>query len=256
MKLATFNANSIRVRLPIIREWLDRERPDILCIQETKVQDKDFPINDFEREGYNVIFRGQKAYNGVAMVSRTPLEDVRLDLYDEGDEQARFMSGRVHDISVINVYVPQGYAPGTEKFQYKLRWFRDLLSHIKEKYDPAMPLIVTGDFNVALEPIDLYDPEGSRGEAGYHPEEQTILRDYFEWGLVDLFRERHPGGGHYTFWDYRIPNGFKRNMGWRIDYILATQPLAEKVKKVWIDTEPRGLQKPSDHTFLIAEFQI
>ena len=256
MILATFNANSIRARLPIISEWLTVHQPDILCIQETKVQDKDFPVKDINGAGYEALFRGQKSYNGVAILSKIPLRDERLDLYEGGDEQARFISAHSDGISLINVYVPQGYAPGTDKFEYKLRWLRDLLSHIREGYDPALPLIVTGDFNVALEPMDLYDPEGLKGEAGYHPEEQALLKEYFKWGLKDLFREQHSGGDHYTFWDYRIPNGFKRNMGWRIDYILATRPLLAKLKKVWIDTEPRGLEKPSDHTFLVADFQL
>ncbi|MFH1489418.1 MAG: exodeoxyribonuclease III [Pseudomonadota bacterium] len=256
MKLATFNANSIRTRLPIILSWLEQEAPEILCLQETKVQDRDFPLSDFERAGYRAAFRGQKSYNGVAVISKEPLEEVSLNLYDEGDEQARFISAVFRGIPIVNVYVPQGYAPGTDKFEYKLRWLKDLLSHLKKRYHPDSPLVLAGDFNVALDPIDLFDPEGSKGEAGYHPEEQALMRACFEWGLVDLFRRHHPEGGLYTFWDYRIPNGFKRNMGWRIDYILTTSPLAEKTEKVWIDTGPRGREKPSDHTFLAAEFRL
>lgn len=254
MKVATFNTNSIRARLPIIIDWLVREQPDMLLVQETKVQDKDFPVDAFDDAGYQVAFRGQKSYNGVAIISRSPLQDVVRNLYEGEDEEARFISGRIGDLPVINVYVPQGLAPGTEKFHYKLRWMEMLLSHLERKYNAGDPLLVAGDFNVALEPIDLFDPEGYRGEAGYHPDEQKLMRRFFDWGLVDLFRKQNPGGGHYTFWDYRIPNGFKRNMGWRIDYILATAPLVEKCTRVWIDTEPRAKPKPSDHTFLIAEF--
>lgn len=256
MKIATFNTNSIRARMPIILEWLDVERPDLLCLQETKVQDKDFPESQLEEAGYKTIFRGQKSYNGVAMISKLPLEDVRLDLYLEGDEQARFMSASIVNIPIVNVYVPQGFAPGTEKFDYKLRWLKDLLSYVKKTFDPEHPLLLTGDFNVALEPIDLFDPEGLRGEAGFHEDEQAILQKYLDWGLIDIFRKHHTEGGHYTFWDYRIPNGFKRKMGWRIDYIFTTELLAEKCRKVWIDLEPRTKEKPSDHTFLIAEFDI
>ncbi|MBU2498615.1 MAG: exodeoxyribonuclease III [Proteobacteria bacterium] len=255
-KVATFNANSIRARLPVIVKWLDKEQPDLLCLQESKVQDKDFPLKPFQDRDLHVAFRGQKAYNGVAMVSKDPLEDLRLDLYDEADEEARFMSAVVRGIPVINVYVPQGFAPGTDKFQTKLRWLEDLLSYLKDHHDPGLPLMVTGDFNVALDSIDVYDPESLRGEVGFHPEEQAVFREYFAWGLVDVFREHVQGGGHYTFWDYRIPNGFKRKMGWRIDYILATPPLAKKSQKAWIDTEPRGAEKPSDHTFLVAEFDL
>lgn len=256
MKLATFNTNSIRARLPIVTEWLEKERPDLLCLQETKVQDKDFPISPFEEMGYQPVFRGQKSYNGVAIISKLPLDETRPYLHNPDDEEARFITARIRNIPVINVYVPQGYASGTEKFEYKLRWLRDLFAYIKKNYDPELPILLAGDFNVALEPIDVFDPEGFRGEVGFHPEEQNILRKYLDWGLVDIFRRHQPGGGHYTFWDYRIPNAFKRKMGWRIDYILVTSPLAEKSKGVWIDTEPRTRQKPSDHTFLVAEFNL
>ena len=256
MKVATFNTNSIRTRLPIILAWLEREEPDVLCVQETKVQDKDFPRSDFERAGYQVVFRGQKAYNGVALITKHPASDLRVDLYDGGDEDARFISARIDDMPVVNVYVPQGYAVGTDKFIYKLQWLRDLLELVKAHHDPGKPLLLAGDFNVALEPLDVYDPEAFRGGVCFHPDEQAILREYLDWGLVDLFRKHQAEGGYYTFWDYRIPNGFKRNMGWRIDYILVTEALAKKCRRVWIDKEPRGAQKPSDHTFLVAEFAL
>jgi len=254
MKLATFNTNSIRARLPIILTWLAKERPDALCIQETKVQDKDFPVGDFEGAGYDCIYRGQKSYNGVAILSRLPASNIRKDLYDEGDEQARFLSAVIDRIPVVNVYVPQGHAPGTDKFAYKLKWLDDLLAHLKKTYDPDAPLIVTGDFNVANEPMDVHDPEGLEGQVGFHPEERSRFRKLLDWGLIDLFRKHRPEGGHYTFWDYRIPNGFKRNMGWRIDYILATAPVAAVSDRAWIDTEPRLMDKPSDHTFVVTEF--
>lgn len=254
MKIATFNTNSVRVRMPIIIEWLKKELPDLLCLQETKVQDKDFPEKDFEIVEYHSIFRGQKSYNGVAMISKHRLKKVQGNLYEEGDEQARFISANLFDIPVINAYVPQGFAPGTNKFEYKLSWLRSLLSHIKENYTPDKPLIVLGDFNVAIEPIDLYDPEGFSGEVGFHEEEHAIIREYLDWGLLDLFRKQFPKERKYTFWDYRIPNGFKRNMGWRIDYIFATTPLAERLERIWIDAKPRSFKKASDHTFLVAEF--
>ncbi len=254
MKFSTFNTNSIRARLPMIVDWLDREQPDVLCLQETKVQDRDFPAGPFNEIGYHALYRGQKAYNGVAIISKLPTEKPQLNLYNGNKEDARFISSRIGDIPVINVYVPQGFAVGTEKFEYKLRWFRDLLLHIKETYDPGKPLLLTGDLNVVLEDLDVYDPDKFRGGICFHPDEQAIMREFFEWGFVDIFRKHQPDGGHYTFWDYRIPNGFKRNMGWRIDYILATAPLAEKSHRAWIDTKPRTLEKPSDHTFLLAEF--
>lgn len=256
MKLATFNTNSIRARLPLILDWVERERPDILCLQETKVQDKDFPVSAIKERGYHAIFKGQKSYNGVAIISQSLLDDIHLNTYSGEDEEARFISARIADIPVINVYVPQGFAPGTEKFAHKLRWFNDLFAYIEKNYDPDLPLVLTGDFNVALEPIDVFDPEGLRGEAGFHPDEQAIMGEFLDWGLVDIFRKHQPEGGHYTFWDYRIPNALKRKMGWRIDYILATAPLAEKSESAWIDTSARMREKPSDHTFLIAEFDL
>jgi exodeoxyribonuclease-3 len=255
MKIATFNANSIRVRIPIVLEWLEREKPEILCLQETKAQDKDFPSDDFEKAGYQSVIRGQKSYNGVAILTTLPFEnEIRKNLYEVGDEQARFVSVRMEQVDVINVYVPQGFSPGTDKFEYKLKWLEDLLFHIDRHYEPVQPIIVTGDFNVALTPNDVYDPEGFRGDVGFHPDEQTRLQKILDWGFVDVFRLHHPEGEHYTFWDYRIPNAFKRKMGWRIDYILATRSLADKCRDAWIDTLPRTLKKPSDHTFLMAEF--
>jgi len=255
-KVATFNANSLRARLPVVKAWLAKEEPDVLCLQETKVQDKDFPSNDFEALGYHAYFKGQKSYNGVAIITRRPADSIHSALYGGADEEARFISARIDDISLINVYVPQGFAPGTEKFAYKLRWLTDLLSHVQQNCSTNLPLLMTGDFNVALEPMDVHDPEGLRGHVGFHPDEQTVMRRYFSWGLIDVFRKHEPGAGHYTFWDYRIPNAFKRGMGWRIDYILATPVLAARSKKAWIDTNPRTAEKASDHTFVVAEFEL
>jgi len=256
MKAATFNANSIRTRLPIVLEWLEREQPDALCIQETKVQDKDFPSEPFREKGYEVVFTGQKSYNGVAIVTRLKTESVRRGLYETEGEEARLIAASVSNIPIINAYVPQGFAPNTEKFDYKLRWLKDLRSFLRRVHDPDQPLLVAGDFNVALDDRDVFDPKGLDGEVGFHPDERTAMRDLLSWGLVDVFRRHQPDGGHYTFWDYRIPNGFKRNLGWRIDYLLATKPLADLSEKAWIDKEPRAQPKPSDHTFLVAEFRL
>ncbi len=256
MKIATFNTNSIRARMGIIIDWLAKENPDILCLQETKVQDKDFPAEPFEAIGYQALFRGQKSYNGVAVISKFASDEIRKNLYEGDDAQARFISLRMSEFTVINVYVPQGLAPGTDKFRYKLRWMNDLLTFLRREYDPGSHLIMAGDFNVAFDPIDVYDPEGFQGDVGFHPDEQAIMKKLFAWGFVDIFRKYQTEGGHYTFWDYRIPNAYKRKMGWRIDYILATPPLAEKSTNSWIDEGPRILEKPSDHTFLVAEFDI
>lgn len=256
MKFVTFNTNSVRARLPIILDWLDREQPDVLCLQETKVQDKDFPVESFEKAGYHAAFKGQKSYNGVAIISKHPIDHIQTNLYDGNDEDARFISAHIRDIPVINVYVPQGFAVGTEKFAYKLRWFKNLFAHVKANYDAEQPLILAGDLNVALESIDVFDPETYEGKVSCHPDERALVKGFLDWGFMDIFRKYQPDGGHYTFWDYRVPNALKRNMGWRIDYILATPPLVGKSQKSWIDTQARALPKPSDHTFLVAEFDL
>ena len=189
-------------------------------------------------------------------MSKKGAKGVRDSLSCDDEEEARFISGEIDEIPIIDVYVPQGVAPGTEKFVYKLKWLKDLLAHLENHYDPERPLLVAGDFNVALEPIDVYDPEGLKGQVGFHPEEQAMMRELLDWGLVDIFRKHHPEGEQFTFWDYRIPNALKRKMGWRIDYVLATRPVAEIAIDCWIDYDARTLAKPSDHTFLVAEFDI
>jgi len=254
MKVATFNANSMRARLPIILGWIGREAPDVLFLQETKVQDGDFPVNLVEEAGYHAVFRGQKSYNGVAILTRVPLADLRTTLAVEGADEARFISGRLADLHLVNAYVPQGFEVDSDKFQFKLAWLQALLDHVTALYDPSSQLLLAGDFNVALTDRDVFDPEGFSGEVGFHPGEQALLQKFFDWGLVDIFRRHVQEGSQYTFWDYRIPNGFKRNLGWRIDYILGTSPLAERSRAVWIDREARAMAKPSDHTFLVAEF--
>lgn len=254
MKVATFNVNSIRARLERVLSWLEAERPDVLCLQETKVQDREFPFEAFIPAGYQAAFRGQKAYNGVAALSREPLSDLCLFLQDQ-EEEARFLAGSLGPVRILDVYVPQGVAPETEKFRYKLAWLDALLGHLRSRCSPDAPLLILGDFNVALEPRDVYDPEALKGQVGFHPEEQERMRRLLDWGLVDVFRRLNPDPGHYTFWDYRIPHAVKRRMGWRIDYILATRPLADKVRRTWVDLDARLQDKPSDHTFLTAEFE-
>jgi exodeoxyribonuclease-3 len=256
VKISTFNTNSVRARLPIITGWLEREKPDLLCLQETKVQDPMFPAGDFEASGYHVVFSGRKSYNGVAVAAREPVEVLRRDLFEEDEGEARFLEVTYRDVTLMNVYVPQGFEVGSDKFAYKLRWLEALYSYVTDAYDPDSSLVIAGDFNVALTPQDVYDSEHLAGGVAFHPDEQAWLRKLLDWGLVDLFRKHEPGPGHYTFWDYRIPNGFKRNLGWRIDYILASPSVAEHSSSAWIDREARGLPKPSDHTFLTAELEL
>ena len=257
MKIASFNTNGIRARLSLITQWLENEAPDVLCIQETKVQDKDFPAKIFEDLSYTCSFWGQKAYNGVAIVSKETPTKVSFG-FGEGDEaeEPRIITASINEISIVNTYIPQGTAPDSEKFAYKLTWFQRLHDYFLRHFQQSEPLLWVGDFNVAPDPIDVYDPEGLSGSIGFHPDEHKALSRIKEWGFVDVFRMHHPDEKAYTFWDYRIPHAVSRGLGWRIDHIWATPSLAEKSKRAWIDVASRKLERPSDHTFIVAEFEI
>ncbi|MFN3534387.1 MAG: exodeoxyribonuclease III, partial [Desulfatiglandales bacterium] len=223
MKVATFNCNSVRSRLEIIIKWLSENIPDVLCLQETKVQDKDFPEGEFKKLGYHSLFVGQKAYNGVAIITREKASLISTDLQKGFGSEARFLEIEYDGSFILNVYVPQGTSVESERFPYKLSFLDRLLEYLNEHHNPSQRIILAGDFNVALEDIDVYDPEAFRNEVCFHPEEQKRLQKLLEWGLVDTYRFKYPEKRCYTFWDYRIPNGFKRNLGWRIDYILCTK---------------------------------
>lgn len=256
MRIASFNANSIRSRLEIILDWIDRNECDVLCVQETKVEDKDFPSDAISRAGLHCVFTGQKAYNGVAIISRMPPQDVVIGLgLLEPDAEARIIRASFDGVTVVNTYIPQGTDVISPRFQYKLNWIRGMRDYFSRDFTPSDPIVWVGDFNVAREEIDVYDPEGLRGVVCFSPQEHEALDYVTDWGFVDVFRKHHPGeAGLYTFWDYRIPNGFKRRLGWRIDHIQATRPLADGSTGCWIDKEPRGMERPSDHTFIVADW--
>lgn len=257
MKIASFNANGIRARRVVIEQWLEKEHPDILCLQETKVPDKDFPLEAFIDHHYHCAFRGEKGYNGVAIISRRPLQQVRFG-FGEGEppEDTRLISARAGAIKVVNTYVPQGGVPESEKFRHKLDFFVRLREYFERCFDPSTAVVWVGDFNVAPEPIDVYDPEALRGSVGFHPEEQAALGRVKEWGFADVFRRHQPGGGEYTFWDYRVPRAMERGLGWRIDHIWGSASAASRSQRAWIDRSARRLPKPSDHTFIVAEFDF
>lgn len=256
MRVATFNSNSLRSRIPIILNWLAENKPDVLCVQETKVQDADFPKETFASSGYQFIFKGQKKYNGVAIFSKSKIQQIDSGLDDEPKDHPRLIKAVIKGIPIVNTYVPQGYAPDSEKFEYKLKWFERLAVYFDRRFNSKKPLIWLGDFNIARLPIDVYDPEGLWGHVCYCAEVQQTLDKIMKWGFIDLFRQHCDKPGMYTFWDYRVPNGFKRNIGWRLDYIMATETLAQKCTNCWIDPQPRQMEKPSDHTFLVADFDI
>jgi exodeoxyribonuclease-3 len=266
LKVVTYNANSIRSRLELVLDWLRREAPDVLCLQETKVQDTDFPAAPFRDAGYQVVFRGQKAHAGVAIVSREEPQEVAFGFDDGGPstgsgrsepDQPRLIRAVIAGIPVVNTYVPQGRSPDSEHFRYKLEWLARLRALFERHYSPQEPLLWMGDFNVAPEPIDVHDPKRLKDHVDFHPEARAALEQVREWGFVDVFRLHHPDEpGQYTFWDYRVRDALERGLGWRVDHIWATEPLAQKSTRTWIDVEARRAERPSDHTFLVAEFAL
>ena len=254
MKIATFNVNSLRARIDIVSDWIKQNNPDVLCLQETKVQDKDFPAGPFEKMGYNYVFCGQKSYNGVAILSSQKINNVRFGFDSEPKDGARLIIAEIENIKIVNTYVPQGDSPESEKFQYKLDWFDRLLDLFKKNFDPADLVIWAGDLNIAPENIDVYDPDALFGSVCYHRLVHEKLKNIIRWGFTDIFRLHCGEPNQYTFWDYRIKNGFSRNLGWRLDHILATASLAKISTSCCIDKSPRQLSRPSDHTPLVATF--
>jgi exodeoxyribonuclease-3 len=256
-KIATFNANSIRARLPIVLEWMKEHEPDILCIQETKVQDVDFPVLDFVEAGYNVVFKGQKSYNGVAVISKDKPDKVMTGLDKSKDaDEPRIIYTRFGSLHVINTYVPQGREIDHEMYQYKLMWFKRLRKYFEDNFTTRMKVIWVGDINVAPDPMDIHNSEKQTNHVCYHIDARNAFANVLDWGFVDVFRKHHPEPGQYSFFDYRTINVVERNMGWRIDHIQTTPCLARKSIDSYIDIEPRKKEKPSDHTFVVAEFDI
>jgi len=256
-KIASFNINSIRARMPILLDWLHEERPDVLCLQETKVQDKDFPEDEIRQAGYHAIYSGERSYNGVAIISLSPPQDVRSGLGTGKDpDQARLIAARIDGVSVVNTYVPQGRDPESEHFQYKLKWFDRLHAYFKKFHSPDQPLVWIGDLNVAPADIDVHDPVKLKGHVDFHPEVWKKLDKVMSFGFTDVFRKHRPGPGEYSFWDYRVRAALDRGIGWRIDHVMATRPLADVSKDAWVDVEPRKTAKPSDHAPVVAVFDL
>ncbi|MFB3925304.1 MAG: exodeoxyribonuclease III [Syntrophales bacterium] len=255
-RIATYNVNSIRSRMHIIIPWLKKNRPSVLCMQETKVKDELFPAEEFEKAGYYVVFKGGKKGNGVAVASLDEPGEVHFGIDDGGEpDEDRLIRGVFSGIAVINAYVPQGFKMESPKFSYKLDWYRRLLGSIKKKYSAGEPLILCGDLNVAPEQIDVHNPKRLLGHVDFNPDVWRELERIMQWGFVDVFRKHHPGEpGQYTFFDYRAPDNVKKGLGWRVDHILATAALAKHSVRCDIDMNPRLAEMPSDHTIMVAEF--
>lgn len=259
MKIATWNVNSIRTRAEQVTDWLQENPVEVLCLQETKVVDKDFPKSPFEDLGYQLSISGQKAYNGVAILTRSPLEDVSTgfapiigDDATELDAQKRVISGRIGNIRVVDLYIPNGSSVGSEKYEYKLKWLDALQNYLKTILDKEKKICICGDFNIAPEDRDIYQPKTGQAHIMASDAERQALRAIADLGFFDAFRKFTDDGGYFSWWDYRR-QGFQRNRGWRIDHHFLTKPLYDRAVGCTIDINPRRQTKPSDHAPVILE---
>ncbi|MBK9036157.1 MAG: exodeoxyribonuclease III [Myxococcales bacterium] len=251
MRLVTWNVNSIRARAARLTAWLEANRPDCVCLQETKVEDADFPTALFTDLGYHVAIHGQKSYNGVAIAARGAITDVATGLGEvELDEQARLIAATVDGVRVASVYVPNGQAVGTDKYSYKLAWLAGLRRWL-DRHDRARPLVLGGDWNIAPDDRDVHDPARWAGDVLCSEPERAGLRALLDWGLVDVFRAQHPDLRAYSWWDYRGVSFFK-DQGLRIDHFLADPTVAARVSACTIDREARKGKDASDHAPVIA----
>jgi len=254
MKLATWNVNSIRVRLPQLLDWLAGAKPDVICLQELKTEEAKFPRADLEAIGYACALSGQKTYNGVAILSRTPLADVVEGIAGFADEQKRVIAATVQGVRVVSVYCPNGQAVGSDKYAYKLRWFAALKDNLAAERAIHPRLAVAGDFNVAPEDRDVHDPKAWEGQVHVSEPERAAWRALLALGLKDSFRLFEQPEKVYSWWDYRMM-GFRRNAGLRIDHVLLSEELARACTSSTVDKAPRKLERPSDHAPVVAELR-
>jgi exodeoxyribonuclease III len=254
MKIATWNVNSIIARLPHVTRWLAVAQPDVLCIQETKCADDKFPLLELQATGYDCVIYGQQAYNGVAILSRAGCASVQRGYPgDAATSQSRLLAVDVAGVRIINVYIPNGQAVGSEKYRFKLEWLRRLREFLDQSYDNSGEVLICGDFNVAPEDRDVHDPRLWQNRVLCSEPERAALQHVKAWGFTDTFRLHNEEAGHYSWWDYRA-GAFRRNLGLRIDHVWASTPLATRSRATWIDKEPRAWERPSDHAPVVAEF--
>ncbi|MEN9216346.1 MAG: exodeoxyribonuclease III [Gloeomargarita sp. HHBFW_bins_162] len=261
MQIATWNVNSIRTRLSHIQKWLQEHAVDVLCVQETKVTDEQFPTQAFP--GYHCAIAGQKSYNGVAILSKdlptvttigfTPI--LGAESVGDLDEQKRLIHTQIGGLDIINIYVPNGQSVGSEKYEYKLRWLDTLKQYLRSVLEKKKQVCVCGDWNIAPTDLDIYDPENKAGHIMASPLERDAFQQFLELCFQDSFRLFSQEPGQFTWWDYRA-GSFRRNHGWRIDHILIHSALRPFVKQCWIDREPRTWEQPSDHAPVILELDI
>ena len=253
MKIATWNVNSLRVRLPQVLQWLESAQPDFLALQETKTTDDVFPETDLLAAGYHALFSGQKTYNGVAILSRTPGRDIITDIPGLEDPQRRVLATTYGDVRLINLYVPNGESIESDKYQYKLNWLDKLAEWLKSELQQHAKLVVVGDFNIAPADADVHDPVAWKDSVLCSPAERAAFHRLLGLGLCDSFRNFEQPENSFSWWDYRM-NAFRRNRGLRIDHILASTALCKACSACNIDKVPRAWERPSDHTPVVAEF--
>lgn len=255
MKIATWNVNSLRVRLPHLLAWLDTEKPDIVALQETKTVDEDFPLSEIHTAGYQAVFSGQKSYNGVALLSRLTPAGVTRDIAGLEDAQRRLLAANYNGLRVINLYVPNGASVDSEKYVYKLSWLEKTSAWIQQQLGAHEHLIVLGDFNIAPEDRDVHDPAAWQGQVLVSEAERAAFTRLHNLGLHDCFRLFEQPADVFSWWDYRA-GAFRRNHGMRIDHILISPALRALCTACRIDTTPRKLERPSDHAPVVAEFAL
>ncbi|HSN72093.1 MAG TPA: exodeoxyribonuclease III [Steroidobacteraceae bacterium] len=255
MRIATWNVNSLRVRLPHLLQWLESTPVDVLALQETKIEDANFPCAELEAAGFHVVFNGQRTYNGVALMSRTAMADVVRGIPDLADDQRRVIAATISGVRVIDVYVPNGQAVDSEKFVYKLRWLEALEAYVAAELIRHERLVLLGDFNIAPEDRDVHDPQAWEGSVHVSEPERSALRRIVGLGLCDVFRSFEQPDRSYSWWDYRA-GAFRRNHGLRIDLVLASNAIAAECDACLIDKAPRTWERPSDHAPVVASFDI
>lgn len=257
MRVVTWNVNSLRVRLEHVLRWVEENQPDVLGLQEIKTVDKDFPFEEFQKIGYRALSNGQKTYNGVALIYKESLDPEQIEkaIPTIDDPQKRVITANFGPLRVMNLYVPNGQTVGSEKYDYKLQWLEHLRQHIQETLKEHPNLVVMGDFNITPTDEDVHDPEQWKDKILCSKPERQALDDILSLGMLDSFRQFPQPEKSYSWWDYRAI-AFRRNRGLRIDLILASKPLMELAESVHIDKEPRGWERPSDHTPVVANFSI
>ncbi|MDO9545077.1 MAG: exodeoxyribonuclease III [Synergistaceae bacterium] len=264
INIGTFNVNSVKSRIPVLEHFLTSGgAPDILCLQETKCRDEEFPRDFFKGLGYHCLYKGMKSYNGVAVVSKIEPDEVSFGLNDgaadperEESENARVILARFGDLIILNTYIPQGKEIDNPDYLYKLKFFHRVRNLFERNFTPKDKLLWLGDLNVAPTELDVANPKNKTNHVCFHSDVKDAFAGVMSWGFVDIFRKHLPGDGEYSFWDYRIKDALSRNIGWRIDHIVGTEVMAEASGKVWVERSLRAMERPSDHTAVIGSFEV